>query len=258
MKQRIQRKMGQALSDYRMIEPEDRIVVAVSGGKDSLALLHLLKRHAARAPIDYTLFPVHVDLGTCQSRVAALTAYFQQEGYTFRMVETEIGADICGAQDLPESCCYHCSRIRRKFIFETARELGCNKVAFGHHLDDIIETCLINMFFAGNISTMLPKQELFQGGLSLIRPLAYCREESVRDYALKHDLPVREETCVEGGPNSRRRRMKELLSGLEEESPGLKGRLFRSLSNVRMDYMPTVLHEEKRRQGAAKKEHHAR
>lgn len=239
--------MGKALADYRMIDPGDRVLVAVSGGKDSLSLLHLLKERISRTPIDYTLVPVHVDLGTCRSKVDLLSGYFREEGYTFRMLETEIGYEICGAQDLPESCCFHCSRIRRKMIFETARELGCKKVAFGHHLEDIIETCLINMFYAGNISTMVPRQELFGGSLVLIRPLAYCREDWIREYARRYELPVVEEACVEGGPKSRRRRIKELLVSLEEEDPGLKRTLFRSLMNVRTEYMPSTGLRESRR-----------
>ena len=121
---------------------------------------------------------------------------------------------------------------------DTAREMGIDKVAFGHHRDDMIETCLINMFFAGNISTMLPRQEFFEGKLVLLRPLAYCREEWLRDYARLHRLPVRQEACVEGGPRSRRRRIKTLLAQLEAENPGLKSTLFRSLGNVRLAYMP--------------------
>jgi tRNA 2-thiocytidine biosynthesis protein TtcA len=236
--EQIRHKMGQALLDYQMIEDGDRILVAVSGGKDSLSLFHRLRQHALRAPIRYSLVPVHVDLGTCRSKVGILSDYFEREGGPFRIVESEIGREICGAEDLPESCCFHCSRIRRKLIFETARDLDIKKIAFGHHLDDLIETCLINMFFAGNISTMLPKQELFGGKIVLIRPFAYCREEWFREYVRKFDLPVQEEICEEGGARSRRRRIKELLSQLESENPGLKGNLFRSLMNVRREYLP--------------------
>lgn len=238
--QQIQRKMGTALTDYGMIDHGDRVLVAVSGGKDSLSLLHLLNGHRVRAPFDFSLVPVHVDLGTCRSKVSLLTDYFREQGYTFRMLETEIGQEICGAQDLPESCCFHCSRIRRKMLFDTARELGCRKVALGHHMEDIIETCLINMFYAGNISTMLPRQELFQGSIVLIRPLAYCHEDWIREYARGHHLPVQEEPCVEGGPRSRRRKIKGLLSRLEAEDPGLKRTLFRSLANVRTEYLPAA------------------
>ena len=243
IEQRILKKMGKALIDYGMIDDGDRILVAVSGGKDSLSLLHLLNDLSSRAPVSFTLFPVHVDLGSCRSKVKLLGDYFQEQGYTFRMVQTEIGQEICGSEDLPESACFHCSRIRRKLIFETAQELDCRKVALGHHMDDIIETCLINMFFAGNISTMLPRQEIFQGKRVLIRPLAYCSEEWFREYARKQGLPVQEEICEEGGSRSRRRRIKEMLSRLEKENPGLKRTLFRSLTNVRMEYMPTQSYE---------------
>jgi tRNA 2-thiocytidine biosynthesis protein TtcA len=236
--QRLRRKMGEALGDFGMIDPGDRILVAVSGGKDSLSLLDLLRAHAARAPVPYSLLAVHVDLGSCQSKVGVLRHYFEKQGYAYRIVETQLGQDICGADDLPESCCFHCARIRRKLIFDTARELGCVKLAFGHHLDDMIETCLLNMFFAGNISTMLPRQPLFRGRLVLIRPLAYCREQWMGDYARERALPVRAEACEEGGARSRRRRIKELLAQLERENPGLKGTLFRSLMNVRTDYLP--------------------
>lgn len=234
----IRRKMGQAMLDYGMIEDGDSLLVAVSGGKDSLSLLHLLQENALRAPIHYSLAALHVDLGTCQSKVKLLSRYFREARVPFRMVTTEIGKDICGSEDLQESCCFHCSRLRRKLIFDTAREMGIRKVAFGHHRDDMIETCLINMFFAGNISTMLPRQEFFDGALVLVRPLAYCREEWLRDYARLHRLPVRKEACMEGGPRSRRRRIKELLAQLEAENPGLKSTLFRSLANVRPAYMP--------------------
>ncbi len=242
--------MGAALLDYRMIDDGDRILVAVSGGKDSLSLLHLLRSHLHRAPVNYSLIPVHVDLGSCRSKVGVLRDYFQREGFPFKIVETRIGEKICGSETLPESCCFHCSRIRRKLIFDAARELGCRKVAFGHHRDDLIETCLLNMFFAGNISTMLPRQELFEGSLVLIRPLAYCREEWLREYAKGYALPVREEACEEGGPRSRRRRIKTLLNRLEAENPGLKGTLFASLMNIRMEYMPHLL----RSYGGKKKE----
>ncbi len=235
---RVRRKMGEALGDFCMIDPQDRILVAVSGGKDSLSLLDLLRAHAERAPVSFVLVPVHVDLGSCQSKAGVLRTYFQDQGYEYRIVETQLGQDLCGADDLPESCCFHCARIRRKLIFDTARELGCVKVAFGHHMDDMIETCLLNMFFAGNISTMLPRQPLFGGRLVLIRPLTYCREQWVQDYARDRALPVRAEPCEEGGPRSRRRRIKELLAQLEQENPGLKGSLFRSLMNVRTDYLP--------------------
>ncbi len=235
---RLRRKMGGALGDFGMIDPQDRIVVAVSGGKDSLSLLDLLRAHAARAPVPYSLLPVHVDLGSCQSKVEVLRDYFDREGYAYRIVQTQVGQEICGAEDLPESCCFHCARIRRKIIFDVARELGAAKVAFGHHLDDMIETCLLNMFFAGNISTMLPRQPLFGGRLVLIRPLSYCREQWMEQYARDRALPVRAEPCEEGGPRSRRRRIKELLAQLEQENPGLKGTLFRSLMNVRTDYLP--------------------
>jgi tRNA 2-thiocytidine biosynthesis protein TtcA len=122
-------------------------------------------------------------------------------------------------------------------------------------MDDMIETCLINMFFAGNISTMVPRQELFQGDLVLIRPLAYCREEWIQAYASELKLPVAEEICEEGGPRSRRRRVKELLAQLEEENQGLKS-MFRSLMNVRMEYMPgTIPHRKGDHERAREKTH---
>jgi len=244
--EQIRRKMGEAFRDYRMIDEGDRILVAVSGGKDSLSLLHLLRQNAVHAPVHYSLIPVHIDLGTCRSKVELLTDHFRESGGDFRIVESEVGRNICGAEDLPESCCFHCSRIRRKLIFKTARDLGIRKIAFGHHRDDLIETCLLNMFFAGNISTMLPWQELFDGEVVLIRPLAYCREEWLRDYARLHALPVREEICEEGGVRSRRRRIKKILSELESETPGVKGNLLHSLMNVHEDYLPKPVRRKRK------------
>jgi tRNA 2-thiocytidine biosynthesis protein TtcA len=227
-----------ASTDYGMIEPGDRILVGVSGGTDSMVLLDLLRTPKYLIPGDYTVTAVHIDLGFEGSGedVAQLEATLAKTGCDYIIDRTDIGP-LAHSEVNRKNPCFLCSRLRRRRIFEIADARGCNKIALAHHRDDMIETMLLNMFYSREISTMMPKQQIFGGTLHIIRPLAYIREELVKKFARERQLPVVGNRCPTSG-NSRRRYIKELLNALEKDNRLIRDNLFRAMKNVKKDYMP--------------------
>ena len=231
----LNRTVGKALHRYDMISDGDRILVGVSGGKDSLIMMWLLNERRARILIDYELLAVYVDLGFADGFSAELTSYAESCGYAIRIEQTDYGVISHGPENR-ENPCFLCSRLRRKRLFEIAAETGCNKIALGHTKDDIIETVFINMCYAGEISTMIPKQSFFGGEFEIIRPLAYSDEDSIRRFAEESALPDFVNPCP-SAKNSKRLEIKKLLQQLYQSNKKIKGNIFRSLSHVRSDYL---------------------
>jgi tRNA 2-thiocytidine biosynthesis protein TtcA len=231
----IRRLVGKAIHRYRLIEDGDCILVALSGGKDSVAMLNLLHERKARVPIDYELKVITIDLGYEGGNFEPLRAYTRDLGYDLVLKKTEIGPLAQSAENR-ENPCFLCARLRRKVMFEAAAELGCNKVALGHNKDDIIETFLLNTFYAGEISTMVPHQRLFHGTLAIVRPLALVEEAKVRAYAGLRALPVVEDKCPTRG-TTRRSQIKVLLAELEKRDRRIKRNIFAALSNVKAAYL---------------------
>ena len=227
-----------ASRDYDMIESGDRILVGVSGGTDSMVLLDLLRTPKYSTPGDYSILAVHIDLGFDGSGEDSvrLESYLKETEIDCVIDRTDIGP-LSHSDYNKKNPCFLCSRLRRKRIFEIAGERGCNKIALAHHRDDMIETLLLNMFYGREISTMMPKQQLFGGTLHIVRPLAYIREELVKKFARERKLPVVGNRCPTSG-NSRRRYIKELLNALEKDNPIIRDNLFRAMKNVKKDYMP--------------------
>ena len=188
-----------------------------------------------RVPIHYELFAVHVDLGFPGGFGDALREYGEKAGYAVRIEYTDFGLISHGPENL-ENPCFLCSRLRRKRLFEIARELGCGKVALGHNKDDIIETLFINMCYAGEISTMLPSQSFFNGSFHLIRPLAFADEESLKRFARERAFPEFVNPCPTA-TTSRRQEIKTLLKQLYAGNKKIKGNIFRSMSHVRSSYL---------------------
>jgi tRNA 2-thiocytidine biosynthesis protein TtcA len=228
----ISKGMGRAIMDYKMLSAGDRIAVAVSGGKDSLTLLRLLIDRQAFVPIKYSLIAVHIDMGYPKSIAVKLGKYFKKLGVEYKIIKTDI------LQKTPKSKinCFWCSWNRRKELFLAANKLGCTKIALGHHMDDIAETLLLNLFFRGEISTMAPKQKLFKGKITLIRPLAYVEERLiklfVKEVKLGHDSCVCPHSVI-----SNRSRMGKIIQDLEKVCPDIKKNIFRSLKRVKKDYL---------------------
>lgn len=227
----VNKRIGKAMHDYEMISDGDAMLVAVSGGVDSLVLAWVLSHWQKKAPVKYALQFIHINSGFSQQdkhgeyEVAKRLRRFGIE------VEVIVGRDIAGERN-----CFSCSKQRRNHLFDLADERGCTKIAFGHHKDDLIETLFLNMLYSGNISTMLPKQALFDKTLHLIRPMAYLEKYEVVEIADKLGITATENLCPLAD-NTRRDKIRTFLDHLYKEEPDVKNSIFASLSNVREGYM---------------------
>ena len=260
--------MGKAIHRYGLIDDGDRILVGVSGGKDSLSLLYLLHERSKRVPIHYELVPVYIDLGFDHSiapssapegrskstlmvnpepsslrlesrrvgskRVEILKKFFEARGVPYHIELTDIGIRANGPENR-ENPCFLCSWERRKRLFHLAYRFKCNKIALGHHKDDIIETLLLNIFYSAEISTMVPFQTLFKGKITLIRPLALLEEKKIERFAREMGLPFGPSGCPSSG-KTKRKVIKDLIEDLSKRDHRLKGNIFRALSNIKLDY----------------------
>jgi tRNA 2-thiocytidine biosynthesis protein TtcA len=231
----IKRLTGKAIHNLGMIRAGDHVMVAVSGGKDSLALLWLLKERINRVPIDYRITAVHVDPGFGAKSCDQMESFFLTHGFDFRVIEGNMGPKAHGPENR-ENPCFLCSRLRRKRLFKIAGELGCNRIAFGHHKDDLIETFFLNVFYGASISTMLPVQKLFGGELTVIRPLYMVDEGRLLRYAQLMDWPEINLGCPTAGL-SKRDEIKKMLNGFYKTNKKIKGNIFHALQNVNPDYL---------------------
>ena len=233
----LKKWLEKAVMDYRMIEEGDRVLVGVSGGADSLALLDLLNTPMVFVP-EYSLIAVHIDPGFDPDTAGydKLESYLKAGGYHYVMEKTDIGP-LSHSDYNKKNPCFLCSRLRRKRIFEIAGEMCCNKIALAHHQDDLIETLLINIFYGREISTMMPDQPIFGGSMHIIRPLAYIREELVKKYSGECEFPIIESSCPTG-PISRRKYIKDLLNHMEQDNKDVRANIFKAMGHVKMDYLP--------------------
>ena len=227
--------MGKALHTYHMIDDGDRIAVGLSGGKDSWALLWLLAERQKRVPVNYSLVPIHIDPGFAGGAAESIVDYTRQMGIPVHIEPTDFGLQAHSEANR-ENPCFLCSRLRRKRLFEIVAENGCNKLALGHNRDDLIETLFLNMFYAGQISTMVPFQPFFQGQLTVIRPLAYAHEDALRRFGAEMHWPVKENPCPSAG-NSKRAEIKSMLNQFYRSNKKIKGNIFRAMRSVNADYL---------------------
>jgi tRNA 2-thiocytidine biosynthesis protein TtcA len=232
----LNRMLGSALHTYDMIRDGDRIVVGLSGGKDSWGLLWLLEERRCRVPVKYELFPVYIDPGFENGPSDLIAEYSRRSGLAVRIEHTDDGLVAHSAANR-ENPCFLCSRLRRKRLFEIAEELDCRKIALGHTKDDVIETLFLNLFYAGEMSTMMPSQPFFDGRFSIIRPLAFADEDALRRFAGEMKWPSCPNPCPSAG-NSKRAEVKMLLKQLYESNKKIKGNIFRALRHVRPEYLP--------------------
>lgn len=232
----LKKWLEKAVLDYKMIEEGDRVLIGISGGADSFALLDLLDSPMIFVP-RFSFIAVNIDMGFNPDYVAYnhLEKYLQDNDYSYVMEKTDIGL-LAHSTYNKKNPCFLCSRLRRKRIFEIAAAEGCNKIAFAHHKDDIIETLLINMFYGREISTMMPNQRIFGGKLHIIRPLAYLTEELVKKYSRERQFPAVKNECPTS-ENSRRIYIKKLLNELERENKDIRHNIFKAMSHVKPDYL---------------------
>lgn len=234
----LARRVGRAIQDFRMIEAGDRILCAMSGGKDSYAMLHLLEHLRRRAPVRFTLVAVTVDQGYRGFKTEVLERYFREQGYEYHVERTNIAEVIDDTMPLGDTHCSMCARLRRGVLYRLAPRFDCNKIALGHHADDLLETLLMSQFFNGELCSMPPVLRARDGINTVIRPLCYVWEEEIVRFVRQVEFPVICCACPACGDNSlMRRRMKVLLGTLEREHGGIKASLLRALSNVRADHL---------------------
>jgi len=226
----LKRLMGKAIHDRRMIRDGDHVLVAVSGGKDSLALLWLLRERLKRIPIQYRITAVHVDPGFGANSAERMEAFFAAHGFDFRILKSDIGPVAHGPENR-ENPCFLCSRLRRKMLFQLAGDLGCNRLAFGHHKDDVIETFFLNLFYGASLSTMLPVQELFGGKLVVIRPLYLAEEKQILRFSQEMDWPKIDLGCPTAG-SSRREEVKKMLDSFYRSNKKIKGNIFHAMRDL--------------------------
>ena len=230
---RIAKKTTRAIVDYAMLEDGDRVMVGLSGGKDSWALLQALDVLRQRAPIAFSLIAVNVDSGYKEYKHELITSTCKARGWELRIEHTNIGQTIDDILDDGATPCSLCARLRRGVLYRIAKENGATKIALGHHADDFVETLLMNLFFAGALKAMPPKLVSDDGAHVVIRPLVYVGEEEARAYAKESELPIIGCCCPACGDlGLQRQRMKRLLMELEGEHPGVKQSMLKALSNV--------------------------
>jgi tRNA 2-thiocytidine biosynthesis protein TtcA len=235
---RIAKKTTKAIIDFNLIEDGDRVMVGLSGGKDSWALLQVLDNLRKRAPITFSLIAVNVDSGYKDFKHGVIARTCEERGWEYRIEHTSIGAvmdDILESKDTP---CSLCARLRRGVLYRIASEVGATKIALGHHLDDFIETLLLNLFFAGALKAMPARLVSDNGEHVVIRPLAYVGEDEARLYTKEVGLPIIGCCCPACGDLSlQRQRVKRLIMDLEVEHPGVKQSMLKALGNVKARHL---------------------
>lgn len=230
---RIKRLTGQAIGDFNLIEDNDRILVAISGGKDSWVMLHILIELCRRAPIQYELIPVTIDPGFEGFDTVTISQYLDKHGFNAHIERTNANDRIAAHLQPGTSYCAFCARLRRGALYATANKLGCNKIALGHHLDDHIETLLLNQFYSGTIAAMSPKLLANNGIHTVIRPLVYVEESLIEQWAQLSGVPQIDCSCPQLPRRDQKRyRIKKLISELYAESPLLKKSLLKAMANV--------------------------
>ena len=230
---RLAKKVTKAITEHNLVEDGDRIMVGLSGGKDSWALLQVLDVLRRRAPITFSLVAVTVDSGYNGYRHDLISRTCEQRGWEYRIEHTDIGEVMDDILEASATPCSLCARLRRGVLYRIAKEVGATKIALGHHLDDFVETLLLNLFFAGALKAMPARLVSDNGEHVVIRPLVYTTESEARAYAKENELPVIGCCCPACGDLSlQRQRIKRLIAELEVEHPEIKNSMIRALGNV--------------------------
>jgi tRNA 2-thiocytidine biosynthesis protein TtcA len=233
---KLSRAMSRAIMDFAMVADGDRIMVAVSGGKDSYTLLHLLRSLQKRAPVRFELKVVNIDQGHPGYPADRLREYMAREGYDFTMIEEDTYSIVTEKIPAGKTFCSLCSRLRRGILYRVAREMGCTKIALGHHRDDILQTLLLNLFFAGQLAAMPPKLIAHDGNV-VIRPLVYCAEEEIAAFAAAEAFPILPCDLCGSQDNLQRKIVGAMLNDMEVKQPGTKASMIAALQNVRPSHL---------------------
>jgi tRNA 2-thiocytidine biosynthesis protein TtcA len=232
LEKRLLRATAEAIADFSLVDDGDKILVAVSGGKDSYTLLHLLSRLRERAPIRFDLVAVNLDQGQPGYPAHVVEQHLKAIGVPYRMLVRDTYSVVRRLVPEGRTTCPVCSRLRRGVLYGAAVEMGCTKIALGHHRDDLIETLLLSALYAGALKSMPPKLRAKDGRNVVIRPLCYAAEEDIAAFAAAMKFPIVPCDLCGSQPNLRRKRVKALLAELSREHPAVKGNLLHALGNV--------------------------
>ena len=234
---KLEQHVGKAIGDFNMIEEGDVIMVCMSGGKDSYTLLEILRALQKRAPINFRLIAMNLDQKQPGFPDHILPKYFKSIGVEYH-IETQDTYSIV-KEKIPEgkTTCSLCSRLRRGIIYKVAGELGANKIALGHHRDDMIETLFLNMFFAGKLKAMPPKLVTDKGDHVVIRPLAYCAEKDIASFARAMEFPIIPCNLCGSQENLQRQNIKEMLNEWERQYPGRTQTIFTAMQNIKPSHL---------------------
>lgn len=237
LQQRLLRQISRASREHQLVEPGDHILVAVSGGKDSMSLLYLLRELQQRVPFEFSFVAVNLDQGQPGFPAQVLPKYFAREGYPHHIITEDTYSVV--KEKVPEgkTYCSLCSRLRRGILYSTAKRLGATKIALGHHRDDSIETLLLNLFYAGRIAAMPARLHTEDGQNVVIRPLLYCAEQDVAEFAALKAFPIVPCNLCGSQEHLKRAAIKQLLDTLSAENPNVRGNLLAALGNVQPSHL---------------------
>ena len=237
LEKRLLRDAGRAIADFNLIEPGDRILVGISGGKDSFTLLHVLQQLKRSAPIHFSLVACNLDQGHPGFPAGDLESYLRSTGAEVLMLRQDTYSIVKRLVPEGQTTCPVCSRLRRGILYNAAEQLGCTKIALGHHRDDLIESLLMSMLFTGKLRTMPPRLRSDDGRNVVIRPLCYAGESDIAAFAAEMKFPLIPCDLCGSQENLQRKRVKKLVADLEREHPGVRASILGAMGNVMPEHL---------------------
>jgi tRNA 2-thiocytidine biosynthesis protein TtcA len=237
LEKKLMRLLGRVDRDFDILSPGDRVMVGLSGGKDSWAMLHLLRRINEKANLKATLIGVNLDQGHPGFPAHRIEEYLVEHGYQYKMLHQDTYRIVVDKVPEGKTYCSLCSRLRRGILYSAAKELGCNKIALGHHRDDLIETVMLNLLYSGQLKAMAPKLHADDGENIVIRPLAYCAEEDIAEYVELMGFPVLPCNLCGSQDNLQRQQVKNMLRELSDRNPNVKGSMMSAIGNIRVSHL---------------------